>query len=158
MLRYVFAGHLNEIYALDYSQNGRYVVSGSADRTARVWDVKKGQHKVFQVDSAVEEAGITSISISSDNEFVAGGCLDQFIRIWNIKSGEMVAKLRGHSDSVYAVRFMPDGLRLVSGSLDCSVRYWDVSALPSFRRVSTLVPCPMVSSFKGHQVCGSLVN
>lgn len=159
-LRYVFAGHSNEIYALDYSPNGRYVVSGSADQTAIVWDMHNASlHKTLKAvdpsegNQAQDEAGITSISISPSNTFVAGGCLDKVIRIWNINSGDMVAKLRGHEDSVYAVRFMQDGWRLVSGSLDCTVKYWDVAGLAtvvSSRKKN--VSCPLINSFKGHKV------
>ena len=38
-------------------------------------------------------------------------------------------RLRGHRDSVYSVAFTPDGKGLVSGSLDKTSKYWDVSAL-----------------------------
>jgi glucose repression regulatory protein TUP1 len=117
-------------------------------------------HKTLKADDSSQggqvpdESGITSISISPSNTFVAGGCLDNFIRIWNINSGDMVAKLKGHEDSVYAVRFMQDGMRLVSGSLDYSVKYWDVAGLAAAVSVSSkkIVLCPLISSFKGHKV------
>ncbi|KAF9448137.1 WD40 repeat-like protein [Macrolepiota fuliginosa MF-IS2] len=149
-LRHVFAGHTNDIYALDYAKNGNFVLSGSADGTARVWDLKGGSHKVFTTDAAVE-FGITSITISPNSRYVAGGCLDQLIRIWDVETGELVAKLRGHQDGVYSVRFMPDGYNLVSGSLDYTVKYWDVSALLPVDPPLIPVACPLISSFKGHQ-------
>lgn len=110
-------------------------------------------HKVLNYDSATnQECGITSISISPNNRYVAGGCLDGFVRVWSVDSGEMVTKLRGHSDSVYAVRFAPDGLTLISGSLDYTVKYWDVSPLFSRDAQLPLVPCSLIGSLKGHQV------
>ena len=36
----VYDGHQQEIYSLDYSRDGRLIVSGSGDRTARIWDTK----------------------------------------------------------------------------------------------------------------------
>lgn len=152
-LRHVFAGHTNEIYALDYAKNGNFVVSGSADRTARVWDLKGNNHKVFKIDAAVEESGITSISISPNNRYVAAGCLDRLVRIWDLETGELAAKLRGHQDSVYTVRFTPDGRKLVSGSLDYTVKFWDASALVSLEsHPMSCVPCPLINSVRGHQV------
>lgn len=154
-MRHVFAGHTNEIYALDYAKNGNFIISGSADRTARLWDLRGGRsnnNKVFEVDAAVEECGITSISISPNNHYVAAGCLDQLVRVWDLDTGDLVAKLRGHQDSVYTVRFMPDGRTLISGSLDYTVKYWDVSALVPADSQLMSASCPLIGSVKGHQV------
>ena len=49
------------------------------------------------------------------------------VRIWDIRTGEMVETLRGHRDSVFSVAFTPDARGLVSGSLDKTLKYWDVS-------------------------------
>ncbi|KAF7763840.1 hypothetical protein Agabi119p4_8377 [Agaricus bisporus var. burnettii] len=156
-LRHVFAGHTNEIYALDYAQNGNFIVSGSADRTARLWDLRGNtndnnkNHKTFKYESnTMQDCGVTSISIipTTTCQFVAGGCLDGCVRIWNIETGEVVRKLRGHEDSVYAIKFTGDGKRLVSGSLDCSVKYWDTTSLLS---LDGLGGCGLVGNMKGHQ-------
>jgi len=51
------------------------------------------------------------------------------VRIWDVASGALVERLRGHRDSVYSVAFTPDGKGLISGSLDKTLKYWDVSGL-----------------------------
>ncbi|KXN84635.1 Transcriptional repressor rco-1 [Leucoagaricus sp. SymC.cos] len=177
-LRYVFSGHRKEVCALDYSPNGRYVISGSGDCTAVIWDLKRGGQTTTAAASLdTPESGITSISIDSSTTYVAAGCLDRLIRIWNIHTGELVAKLKGHEDSVYTVRFMTPpsssaGIGesgrwwLVSAGLDCYVRCWDVSALlllsttvgdgvsggeERMERERGLVSCPLVRSLRGHQ-------
>ncbi|KAL9710413.1 hypothetical protein Ac2012v2_006714 [Leucoagaricus gongylophorus] len=163
-----FSGHSDEIYALDYSQNGQYVVSGSADCSAVVWDLHSFNHRCLRTSESAapnkestNAAGVTSISISSSCTYVAGGCLDYFIRIWSMQTGELRAKLVGHENSVYAVRFMNDMRGLVSGSLDCSVKFWDVSGLQDpvpddsktarSRAERGMVTCPVIKSFIGHR-------
>ena len=37
-------GSLSDIYDLAWSPDGRYIISGSIDNTARIWDVKDGEH------------------------------------------------------------------------------------------------------------------
>ena len=37
-----FLGHLGVIYGVDFSPDGRYILSGGADGTARLWDVQTG--------------------------------------------------------------------------------------------------------------------
>ena len=79
-----------------------------------------------------------------------------------MQTGELRAKLVGHENSVYAVRFMNDMRGLVSGSLDCSVKFWDVSGLQDAvpddsktarsRAERGMVTCPVIKSFIGHRV------
>jgi glucose repression regulatory protein TUP1 len=116
------------IFLLD----GRLIVSGSGDKTARIWDMHDGTSKVLTIndpDSLNNDAGVTSVAISPDGRYVAAGSLDTVVRIWDVSSGVLVERLRGHRDSVYSVAFTPDGKGLVSGSLDKTLKYWDVSGL-----------------------------
>jgi glucose repression regulatory protein TUP1 len=39
----VFDGHQQEIYSLDFSLDGRLIVSGSGDKTARIWDMANAE-------------------------------------------------------------------------------------------------------------------
>jgi general transcriptional corepressor TUP1 len=55
----------------------------------------------------------------------------QVVRIWDARTGELLERLRGHKDSVYSVAFTPDARGLVSGSLDKTLKYWDVARLAS---------------------------
>ena len=50
------------------------------------------------------------------------------IRIVDANSGRLTRTLLGHTSQVRGVSWSPDGTRLVSGSLDCTVRTWDLTA------------------------------
>ena len=135
-LRHVFEGHDQEIYSLDFSNDGRYIVSGSGDKTMRIWDLSDASSRMITIETPAgspvnqnQEAGVTSVSISPDGSTVAAGSLDSVIRIWEISSGILLDSLRGHRDSVYSVAFTPDGKGIISGSLDKSLKLWDLSPL-----------------------------
>lgn len=66
---HLLQGHMQEIYSLDFSRDGRFLVSGSGDKSARIWDVEKGTC-VFnlQIEDFIHnehgpiDAGITSVA------------------------------------------------------------------------------------------------
>ena len=128
----MFDGHHQEVYSLDFSLDGRLLVSGSGDKTARIWDMIDGTSKVLTINdggSRYNDHGVTSVAISPNGQFVAAGSLDTIVRIWDVTTAQLVESLRGHTDSVYSVTFTPDGKGLVSGSLDKTLKFWDVSDL-----------------------------
>lgn len=111
-------------------------MSGSGDKTARVWDMDTGTcvHTLAIEDVTIAEngpvdAGVTSVVISPDGALLAAGSLDTVVRIWDTHTGQLLDKLKGHKDSVYSVAFAPDGKFLVSGSLDKTLKMWDMASL-----------------------------
>jgi WD40 repeat protein len=71
-IRSLLQGHMQEIYSLDFSRDGRFLVSGSGDKSARVWDIEKGTC-VFDLriedflhnEHGPIDAGITSVARKS---------------------------------------------------------------------------------------------
>ena len=66
----------------------------------------------------------------------------------------LIERLRGHKDSVYSVAFTPDGQGLISGSLDKTLKYWDVRSVgmgppPNRKKPVDKDLCTM--NFTGHK-------
>lgn len=57
------------------------------------------------------------------------------VTVFDVTSGRRLATLRGHTDQVCSVAFLPDGTRLASGSKDRTIRLWD---LDTFEEVTQL--------------------
>ncbi|KAF8174635.1 WD40-repeat-containing domain protein [Mycena galopus ATCC 62051] len=133
----VFDGHQQEIYSLDFSTDGRLIVSGSGDGTVRIWDMEGGEDSSMRIFAAPEDqapsnspadtdTGVLSVAISPDGVLVAAGCVDAVVRIWSVGTGALMEQLRGHQNSVHSVVFTRDGHGIVSGSLDNTLKYWDL--------------------------------
>ena len=156
-IRNVFDGHQGIIHSLDFSTDGRLIVSGSRDETVRIWDRVDGTSKVLIINDHNSSAGITSVAISPNGQYVAAGSIDAVVRVWDVSTGQLVEKLRGHRKSVHSVAFTLDGKGLVSGSLDNTLKFWDFSGMAAVakrkwdgKRDDKSSPCTM--NFTGHKV------
>lgn len=53
---------------------------------------------------------------------VAAASIDRIVHVWSTQTHELLHRLDGHTESVYAVTFSQDGNRLVSGGLDKTIK------------------------------------
>ncbi|ETS83177.1 Mitochondrial division protein 1 [Pestalotiopsis fici W106-1] len=136
--------HMDQITALHF--RGDVLVSGSADKTLRHWDLEKGRCvQTLDVMWAAAQASAsmgsaegawrqTSRGTSSSADFVgalqvfdsalACGTADGMVRLWDLRSGQVSRSLVGHTGPVTCLQF--DDVHLVTGSLDRSIRIWDL--------------------------------
>ncbi|KAJ8690991.1 hypothetical protein PTI98_010607 [Pleurotus ostreatus] len=114
------------VTSVAFSPSGTKIVSGSYDKTIRIWDAATGQ----QVGDALtgHEDCVTSVAFSPDGAQIASGSYDKTIRIWDAAKGQQVGDaLTGHEHWVNSVAFSPDGAQIVSGSSDETIRIWDAA-------------------------------
>ena len=120
-------GHTNWVRSVAYSPDGRHIVSGSEDRTIRIWNVESG----VAVGKPLEghTGRVESVAYSPDGHLIISGSSDRTIRIWDAETGAAVSHpLKGHTHWVQSLAYSPDGRRIISGSSDCTIRIWDAES------------------------------
>ncbi len=116
------AGSVN---AGGYSSGGTRIVSGSDDKTVRVWDAASGR---LLLSLQGHLGSVLACAFSPNGTRIVSGSSDQTVRVWDADSGRLLLSLQGHSGSVFACGYSPDGGRIVSGSDDHTVRVWDAES------------------------------
>jgi WD40 repeat protein/energy-coupling factor transporter ATP-binding protein EcfA2 len=112
-------GHTGAINSISFRRDGKYIASGSDDKSIILWDLKNGNSITLKGHSNK----VKSVSYSPDGNRVASGSDDQTIKIWD-PMGSIVQNLEGHTDWITSISYSPDGRMLASGSDDNSIILW----------------------------------
>ena len=98
--------------------------------------VATGEGKVLKVNRETlsiaarnqeTEKSARTIAVSSLHGEIAVGYSDHNIRVFDIDTLALKRGWKAHDNSVFAVRYSPDGQYLFSGSRDARLKIWDVS-------------------------------
>ena len=141
ILKYL-EGHTNLVNSVSWSPDGKYLASGSSDKTVKIWDANSG----VCIRTLVSFCGVHSVSWSPDGKYLASGLENGRFEIWDANSGECFLSYKGHSSSVVSVCWSPDGKYLASGSLDLKVGIWDANS-------GECIGTSTAHSYSVHSVC-----
>lgn len=98
------------------------VLTSSADRTARLWDVPSSSC-VHTLKGHCDEIGATAFS--TDARHIITASWDSTAKVWDSESGTCLSTLRGHQGAVVECAFVPNGEGAVTTSDDGSARVWN---------------------------------
>jgi WD40 repeat protein len=90
------------------------VATSTADGSIRIRDVESGE---TIVRIAAPRAPL-ALAFDAEGRRLAGGAADGLVRVWDADTGKLNGIFHGHSGFVNGVGFSPDGMRLVSASLE----------------------------------------
>jgi len=112
------------VSSVAYSPDGQHIISGSFDKTIRIWNAETGSAVGKPLEG--HTGWVSSVAYSPDGQHIVSGSGDETIRIWNAGTGSAVGKpLEGHTDSVSSVAYSPDGQHIISGCSDRAIHLWD---------------------------------
>ncbi|KAL4477426.1 hypothetical protein ABPG74_002576 [Tetrahymena malaccensis] len=80
--------HIGAVMDLDIAPTGRKFVTGSYDKTIRIFDVEKGRSEEIYHTKRMQQ--IFSVCWSMDNQFILSGSDDMNIRIWKAKASQQL--------------------------------------------------------------------
>lgn len=129
-----FKGHSDFIYEIVFSPNGKYVLTGSQDKTAKLWDVTTGDEiRTFNGHSGT----VWAVAFSPDGKYILTGSSDKTAKLWDVTTGDEVRSFSG-SNEIYTVTFSPDGLKILTGGRDSKATLWNVSTGKSIQTLKHL--------------------
>jgi WD40 repeat protein len=123
-LRYNLAEHRDRVTSIAISPDGQILVSGSVDRTIKIWDLATGK-LIRTLDRHTGE--VASVAVSPDGQYLAIGSHvhpQSNVKVWHLATGKLLHTLLGHHKPVNCVTISPDGHLLASGSNKIKIWRW----------------------------------
>jgi WD40 repeat protein len=119
------SGHLWAVLSAAFSDDGKRIVTGSADDTAKIWNVENVARPVVEYTLRGHTASVTSVAFSpKGGSRVLTGSDDYTAKLWDAENGKEILTLKGHDQEVTSVAFSDDGLYALTGSRDGTAIVW----------------------------------
>ena len=127
-LVHTFQGHSNGVEALAAPLDGHHIISGSHDKTVKVWSVA---NKSLVSTSVRDEHGghtrpVMTVAAMPDCQRFLSGSADRTVRVW-LLDGALKNTFELHDGTVQALVALPDNQHALSGSADKTVKLFNVN-------------------------------
>ncbi|HEY7416951.1 MAG TPA: protein kinase [Ktedonobacteraceae bacterium] len=123
-----YGGHgNNEVYALDWSPDGNFLVSAGADQTVQISNGIDGTGRppfFTGHQNKLHVNPVRAVSWSPEGDFIASGDGDGNVIVWKVAGRQAIFTYRGHKGAINALSWSPDGKRIASASADNTVHVW----------------------------------
>lgn len=128
--------HEKDIWALQVSPDGKSLITGSADKTAKFWDFRVVQEEVLGTTRKTPKLtlvhtrtlkvadDILALRISPDSRLLAASTLDNTVKVFFMDSLKLYLTLYGHKLPVLSISISYDSKFLITSSADKNVRIW----------------------------------
>eukprot|EP01087_Luapelamoeba_hula_P008255 TRINITY_DN2059_c1_g1_i4.p1 TRINITY_DN2059_c1_g1~~TRINITY_DN2059_c1_g1_i4.p1 ORF type:complete len:670 (-),score=108.76 TRINITY_DN2059_c1_g1_i4:354-2363(-) len=113
-------GHEGGIICMQF--DGNRMITGSRDKTLRLWDIEKGQ----TITTFKNHTGQVWC-LQFDEHKIVSGSDDKRLNVWDIGSGKLITSLHGHSWGIGCLQF--DDKKIISGAADKTMKIWDMNMM-----------------------------
>ncbi|PRP82590.1 protein groucho-like [Planoprotostelium fungivorum] len=107
------------------SRSGQHLILGGESNTVAVWDLNGSP--VLKNTLNINSQSCYALSYAQDESSFFSCHSDGIINHWGFNQGNKPLRIfKGHTDGVSCAEVSPDGSKLLTGSLDGTLRIWDI--------------------------------
>lgn len=119
----VISGHLGWVRCVDVDHTNDWFVTGSADRTIKIWDMASGTLKLSLTGHI---STVRGVAVSDRHPYLFSCGEDKQVKCWDLEQNKVIRHYHGHLSAVYALSIHPTLDVLCSVGRDASCRVWDM--------------------------------
>lgn len=115
------SGHTDSVISAAFSKDGKWLITGSRDNTARVWEVATGKSMLLTGHTS----SVGSVVISPDGTKVLTG--SRTARLWSLTKENQPQQIISAPAGVTTFALAPDGKSILVGDVDGNSGLWDLN-------------------------------
>ncbi|KAJ0980765.1 hypothetical protein J5N97_009020 [Dioscorea zingiberensis] len=122
----VLQAHDNEVWFVQFSNNGRFLASSSYDKTAIVWEVHEDGEVLLKHKLIGHDRPVVMVAWSPDDKQLLTCGLEENVRRWDVNTGNCL-RIYGKSGlGLLSCGWFPDGEHFFTGVTDKTICMWDL--------------------------------
>ncbi|TGZ55738.1 WD repeat-containing protein 69 [Temnothorax longispinosus] len=116
--------HLLPVTNIAFDKLGKRCLTGSYDRTCKVWDIDSGA-ELFTLEGHKNVVYAVSFNNPTSDKIVTGS-FDKTAKVWCSRTGHCLATMWGHDAEVVVAKFSPTRCKLATGSIDATSKIFHI--------------------------------
>jgi WD40 repeat protein len=119
-------GHVGTVKSVSFSPDGKFLASGSYDRTIRLWKLADHSCRVFEGHST----RVMAVAFSPDGSIIASGSHEGSVSLWDVSEGRCIRTLCDvRMLGVRSVAWSPDGATIAVADCGGLIYLWDTTII-----------------------------
>ncbi|MBL6446279.1 caspase family protein [Fulvivirga sp. 29W222] len=123
-------GHYAAIKAVAFTPDGKYLLTGSRDKSIKLWDVASGRELRSFLG---HKSTINDIDVTDDGKYFISSSADKTAKFWEISTGKVIRDFVGSKDIMTSVSLSPDGSKLITAGYDWVGSLWSMASGDTLR-------------------------
>ncbi len=124
LVREIEDAHSDTVFGIEFSRDGKQIVSGAADKFVKIHEVETGKH-VRSFEGHTNH--VMDVSWQADGSTLASAGADNAIKVWNVATGEQIRTIAGYTKQVTSISFAGISGNVISSGGDKTVRQFTAS-------------------------------
>ena len=117
-------GHAATVWSVAFSHDDSLLASTGMGHEVRLWDIRT-EKTLWKHDGAHSKMPVHQAIFSTDDKYVLTGGRDKKAALYETDDGKKVHEFTGHTGTVYHMAMHPAGDRLLTASVDSTMKLWN---------------------------------